>query len=229
MSPTSSQAERWLAKAGNSSQPSRSGDHRDHRERREPDSVMSSRSVRSADPEASFQHASNMMGQTARGFTPPSNDEKRRTRGYSRYPDENNPEVRARVVVILARLAPPPTTTTTTTTTTVFFFSLIFSPQQLAEGRKGFTLLFFSFFFPLSNAGATPPLASAPPPPPPHTHTHTSRAAAQSLCIVIVIVTYTSTHSALSPFLRFTPPYTLRRKKNKTPSPPHSSLPGKHI
>lgn len=92
MSPTSSQAERWLAKAGTGSQPSRSVE-REPRDLREPGSVMSSRSVRSADPEASFQHASNMMGQTARGFTPPS-DDNHRARSYSRYPAGAENEVR---------------------------------------------------------------------------------------------------------------------------------------
>ena len=99
MSPTSSQAERWLMKAGNSSGGSRDRDDRRERSRappREPDSVMSSRSVRSADPEASFRHAENMMGQTTRGFTPPS-DHNRRSRereAYSRYDDNVENEVR---------------------------------------------------------------------------------------------------------------------------------------
>jgi hypothetical protein len=85
MSPTSSQAERWLAKAGTTgSQPE---------QREQPGSVMSNRSVRSTDPEASFQHASNMMGQTARGFTPPS-DDAHRSRAYPRYPGGAENEVR---------------------------------------------------------------------------------------------------------------------------------------
>jgi GTPase SAR1 family protein len=77
MSPSRSQEERWLSKARGRAGDSQVPDAA-------PGSVMSSRSVRSADPQESFQYAAGMMPNDARGFTPPS-DYERAPRSNARY------------------------------------------------------------------------------------------------------------------------------------------------
>ena len=78
MSPSRSQEERWLSKARGRAGDSQVPDAA-------PGSVMSSRSVRSADPQESFQYAAGMMPNDARGFTPPNDYDRAPRNSNARY------------------------------------------------------------------------------------------------------------------------------------------------